>query len=141
MTHTTELVCLLPAGRLTYVTYRNHRGETALRMIAPLGIYHGSTEHHPEPQYLLQVLDLDRRDHRMFSLRGIVSWQCEWPSLCEPCMAGLDPLVVRLIDEHGKRIAAEAEVVRLQALANSLAARCHGQSEVIALQSEKRATP
>ena len=128
MTHTTELLCKLPEGRLTHVTYRNHRGETAIRLISPTGIHHGSTEHHPEPQYLLHVFDLDRRETRLFALRDILVWHGATRSDALPCMAGLDPLVVRLIEEHGKRIAAESEVRRLQALIQVLSREHHTDS-------------
>lgn len=115
MTHTTELICLLPLDHVAHVTYRNHRGETAVRKIAPLAIHYGSTEYHPEPQHLLAVIDLDKRNVRMFALRNVLKWHGE----------GLDPLVVRLIEEHSRRIAAEAEVKRLQALTQTLSREYH----------------
>ena len=119
--HTTELLCQLPEGRLTHITYRNHRGITTLRAISPLAIHHGSTEHHPEPQYLLLALDLDKRSDRLFALRDILCWHGATRAEYLPCKAGLDPLVVRLIEEHGKRIAAEAEAARWKAMVEGVA--------------------
>lgn len=50
------------------LTYTNHRGETARRMIRPLRLRWGSTEHHPVPQWLLDCWDLDRQDFRSYAL-------------------------------------------------------------------------
>jgi hypothetical protein len=49
--------------------YRNHRGETAIRTIMPVCIWWGSTQWHPEEQWLLDGEDLDRRESRSFALR------------------------------------------------------------------------
>lgn len=45
------------------VRYTNHRGETALRRIVPLHFRYGSTLWHPEAQWLLEVLDVDRTNY------------------------------------------------------------------------------
>jgi hypothetical protein len=39
-------------------TYKNWRGEVAERIAQPRFVWFGSTEHHPEPQWLLNALDL-----------------------------------------------------------------------------------
>jgi hypothetical protein len=51
------------------VRYRNHRGETAERTITPWGIEWGSTDFHPEPQWLLTCLDHDRHAARTYALK------------------------------------------------------------------------
>lgn len=53
-------------------TYTNHRGETAERSIVPRRVVWGSTEWHPEPQWLLWAFDLDREAERAFPLRALV---------------------------------------------------------------------
>jgi len=53
------------------VEYKNWRGEVGIRNIFPLEIYHGSTEHHKEEQWLLKVWDLDKKDYRTYALNGV----------------------------------------------------------------------
>lgn len=73
----------LPAGHDTRgpdalpVIYTNRRGETAERSIAihlaPRGdcaLRFGRTKWHPEPQYLLTALDIDKGELRDFALAG-----------------------------------------------------------------------
>lgn len=51
------------------VSYLNHRGDRALREITPLRVRYGSTEHHPEPQFLLEVFDHGRNAARTYALK------------------------------------------------------------------------
>lgn len=60
-----------PAGEPLTFTYRNYRGEIALRRVQPLAIRFGSTEWHPEPQWLLRAFDLDKGEEREFAMRDI----------------------------------------------------------------------
>lgn len=41
------------SGEPVTLTYRNWRGEVAERTIIPRRVWFGSTEWHPEPQWLL----------------------------------------------------------------------------------------
>lgn len=52
------------------LTYTNYKGETATRTITPRSIWFGSTEWHPEPQYLLRAFDHDKQADRDFALKG-----------------------------------------------------------------------
>lgn len=52
-------------------TYRNWRGETAPRRIGAMSVWFGSTEWHPEPQWFLRGLDLDKHEVRDFALRDM----------------------------------------------------------------------
>lgn len=54
------------------VLYTNWRGEVALRTIVPIGIRYGSTDWHPEPQWLLHVHDVDKGAEREYALRDCV---------------------------------------------------------------------
>jgi hypothetical protein len=45
------------AGPEVEITYRNYRGEVADRRVRPLRVWFGATEWHPEPQWLLDVVD------------------------------------------------------------------------------------
>lgn len=58
-------------GNPMQFVYANHIGETALRTVAPIRIYHGATEYHPEPQWLLEAIDLDKDALRTFAMRNI----------------------------------------------------------------------
>ena len=53
------------------IIYTNHRGETAIRRIVPARIWFGATEWHPEEQWLLDAIDLERQVPRSFALRDI----------------------------------------------------------------------
>jgi hypothetical protein len=48
--------------------YTNWRGETGWRSVTPRRIYFGSTAWHPEPQWLLDAVDLDKGKPRQFAL-------------------------------------------------------------------------
>lgn len=50
-------------------TYTNYRGETSVRRITPLGLRFGSTEWHPEPQWLMTAYDHDKDANRDFALK------------------------------------------------------------------------
>ncbi|WP_287206617.1 hypothetical protein [Mesorhizobium sp.] len=52
------------------VHYTNWRGETSLRTITPSSVYYGSSEWHPEPQWLLTAYDHDKLAVRDFALKG-----------------------------------------------------------------------
>jgi hypothetical protein len=62
------------SGSVVIIRYTNHRGETANRRIVPIGIRFGSTEWHPEQQWLLEAFDLDRDATRSFAMRDILEW-------------------------------------------------------------------
>jgi hypothetical protein len=50
------------------VRYTNHRGETRVRRIVPLGVRFGATKWHPQPQWLLKCLDVEKGQEREFGL-------------------------------------------------------------------------
>lgn len=56
-------------GEWVTLTYTNWRGETNERAIKPLRIWFGSTEWHPEPQWLLTAIDKDKDAERDFALK------------------------------------------------------------------------
>ncbi len=55
-----------PSG--VQVVYTNHRGETIRRLITPLRIRWGTTEHHPVHQWLLDCFDHNRDVFRTYIL-------------------------------------------------------------------------
>lgn len=56
------------------VIYTNWRGETAERLIIPVAIEWGSTEWHPQEQWLLKVWDIERQAYRQYALKDIKQW-------------------------------------------------------------------
>ena len=59
------------------IDYTNYRGERAERRISPIMIYFRATEHHPEPQWLLDAHDLDKDAGRTFAMKDIHAWKPE----------------------------------------------------------------
>ena len=49
-------------------TYRNHRGEVAVRRARPMALIFGFDHWHPEPQWLMVAVDLDKNETRHFAL-------------------------------------------------------------------------
>lgn len=58
-----------------WILYTNHRGETADRVISPVNIHFGSTEWHPEPQWLLYAYCFEKEAWRDFAMAGIKEWR------------------------------------------------------------------
>lgn len=63
------------AGRAVQIVYTNYRNETAPRTIIPERIWFGSTSWHPEPQWLLDALDLEKDEQRSFAVADIKAWK------------------------------------------------------------------
>jgi len=66
--------------------YTNHKGRRDLRRVVPTGhkLHWGSTEHHPDEQWLLEAYDLDRKALRTFAMKDVHSWR---PSTTTPLPA------------------------------------------------------
>jgi predicted DNA-binding transcriptional regulator YafY len=56
------------------IVYKNYRGETARRRIVPQRLWFGATKWHPDKQWLLDAIDVDKRSPRSFALRDIQSY-------------------------------------------------------------------
>lgn len=56
-------------GKVLTMTYRNYRGEVSERKIIPNRLWWGSTEYHPEDQWILSAMDLEKDQSRDFALR------------------------------------------------------------------------
>jgi hypothetical protein len=59
------------------VSYTNFRGETDNRLIKPLKIWFGTNDFHSQPQWLIDVIDLERNVERTFALNSIHKWTNE----------------------------------------------------------------
>ncbi|TAL51163.1 hypothetical protein EPN81_00685 [Patescibacteria group bacterium] len=62
-------------NQIVEILYTNYRNETALRRIVPRAIRFGSSDWHPEPQWLLDAYDLQKNAERSFAMSDIQSWQ------------------------------------------------------------------
>ncbi len=56
------------------IRYKNWSGIVSWRTILPERILFGSTEWHPEEQWLLQAWDADKNERRFFAMRDIQKW-------------------------------------------------------------------
>lgn len=55
----------------TSFNYRNYKGEVSTRTVSDLRAWFGSTEWHPEPQWLISAFDHDKNARRDFALADI----------------------------------------------------------------------
>jgi predicted DNA-binding transcriptional regulator YafY len=53
------------------LVYTNYRGETSVRRVIPQRIWFGATDWHPEEQWVLDAVDLDKQAERSFALKDI----------------------------------------------------------------------
>lgn len=56
-------------------TYTNYRGETAERHVRIVGTWFGETEYHPERQWFMRAIDMDKgslRDFAMQDMKNVV---------------------------------------------------------------------
>lgn len=56
------------------ILYTNYRGETAIRQIIPQRVWYGATQWHPESQWLLDAIDLEKNAVRAFALKDVRAW-------------------------------------------------------------------
>jgi predicted DNA-binding transcriptional regulator YafY len=64
-------------ARVVTIEYTNHRGDRLTRRIIPERVWFGATDWHPEPQWLLDAYDFDRRVDRSFAMRDISSFAAD----------------------------------------------------------------
>lgn len=55
-------------GPTLTVVYRNHKGTIATRRVRPVYAWYGSTEWHPDEQWLLNVYDEDKAEYRDYAM-------------------------------------------------------------------------
>lgn len=61
-------------NQIVSIVYTNYRGETSVRRIIPKRVWFGSTEWHPEEQWLLDAIDVEKEVERSFAMKDIRSW-------------------------------------------------------------------
>jgi hypothetical protein len=62
--------------------YKNYRGEVDMRTVHPIKLWHGSTEYHTEPQWLLKAYDPTKGDERDFAMTDIVG-EDRWRAIAD----------------------------------------------------------
>lgn len=65
------------------ILYTNYRGETSRRKILPEKIWFGSTDWHPEPQWLIDAHDIEKGAQRNFAIKDIQEWLPDSTSINE----------------------------------------------------------
>lgn len=60
--------------RYVEIDYTNWKGERSIRKIVPRQLFEGKNEWHPELQWLVLALDLDKQADRNFAMKDIHSW-------------------------------------------------------------------
>jgi hypothetical protein len=60
------------------IGYLNHRGEISIRTIIPTYFGWGKNDYHPEPTFLLDAYDLDKRAHRTFAMNNVLFWKGDY---------------------------------------------------------------
>lgn len=58
-------------GQVIRFSYRNWQGTIAIRTARITKLVYGAAEWHPEPQWLLQAVDLDKEAVRLFALKDM----------------------------------------------------------------------
>lgn len=54
------------------VIYTNWKGKTRERTITPTAIFFGETQYHPETQWLVEAVDMEILEPRLFALKDMV---------------------------------------------------------------------
>ena len=63
-----------PDSRLVRIDYTNWKGERQQRTIHPLNMFWGSNEWHPQPQWLIEAFDLEKKAVRTFAANKVHGW-------------------------------------------------------------------
>ena len=66
-----------PQGRSVRIVYSNYRHEISVRTIIPERLWFGSTTWHPQPQWLLDAIDVEKGERRSFAMSDIRAWFLE----------------------------------------------------------------
>lgn len=54
--------------------YTNWQKLTGIRKVKPLEIWYGKTEWHPQKQWFLRAVDLEKNEERNFALKDILKF-------------------------------------------------------------------
>jgi predicted DNA-binding transcriptional regulator YafY len=62
-------------GRDVTFTYTNWKGETRERRVLPSQLAFTSSKWHPEMQWILIAIDLEKKTYREFAMKDIKDWK------------------------------------------------------------------
>jgi predicted DNA-binding transcriptional regulator YafY len=62
------------------IDYSNYKGERSLRRIRPLRVVFENNEWHPETQWILEAVDIDKGQERGFAIKSIHAWWVPAPT-------------------------------------------------------------
>ncbi len=62
------------------IDYTNWRGERSLRRIIPFSVHFENNEWHPDTQWLMHAVDVEKNAMRTFALVNIHSWFRHMPA-------------------------------------------------------------
>ena len=54
--------------------YKNWEGKTSIRRAIPKRIYFGKNQWHKEEQWLLEAMDIDKKEIRFFAVKDILKF-------------------------------------------------------------------
>jgi predicted DNA-binding transcriptional regulator YafY len=57
------------------IDYTNYHGERSKRLVRPLSVAFENSEWHPDTQWILHAIDVERGETREFALKDIHSWE------------------------------------------------------------------
>jgi len=66
---------MLTDKKAVRITYTNYRGETGERTIIPLELIFSKNEWHPQEQWMIRAIDVDKGAERTFTLKDIDGWK------------------------------------------------------------------
>lgn len=58
-------------GKAIQFNYLNWKGEYGIRRVVHMTIHYGSTEYHPEKQWLMEAYELDKQEVRIFAMKDM----------------------------------------------------------------------
>jgi predicted DNA-binding transcriptional regulator YafY len=61
--------------RRVIIDYTNWKGERRERVIIPRTLFFGSTNFHPEVQWMMTAFDEEKQADRMYAMKNIHSWK------------------------------------------------------------------
>lgn len=68
-------MAVVPDKETVTFLYKNYNGELTRRHVSPVSIRFGSSEWHPEEQWLMLAFDYDRQAKREFALKDVENWE------------------------------------------------------------------
>lgn len=72
---------IIAADAAVRIDYTNFRGERAWRRVVPLRWVFETTEWHPEEQWIMYGIDLDKMRERGFAMKDIHKWEPAGPAI------------------------------------------------------------